>query len=87
MWFLESSCFRPTFCSQRFNVSKIPLKTGRWCFYYNFTLSSKKSGWETSFLVRSEALGLCFNMLTGDPMYFDDNREKFTQQVQTQLSS
>ena len=85
-WMPESTCFRTLFWSQQVNRCKTLLKCTRWCFYATFRWISDKSSTQTSLLVRSEILGLCFNRLTGGHIYSNLHREIFLQLVPTQLS-
>ena len=71
----ENSCFTTPFWNQRLNRSKTLLKCARRYFSANFPLISDKLRTETSLLVRSENLGLCFSRLTDDHIYFHLNRD------------
>ena len=86
-WMPESSCFITSFRSQSVKASQTLLKSARQHFYANFPLISNKLNCVSCILVGSEIIGPFFNTLTADHTYSYHNWEKFTQQVQTQLSS
>ena len=73
----ESSCFTTSFQSERINGCQTLLKPAREHFYPSFLLTQAKLSWKTSFLARSEILGLFGNTLTADHMYSRHNWEKF----------
>ena len=84
-WMPESSCFRTLFGSKPFKASQTLLKSPQEPFYVNFPLISKKVRRVSSVLVGSEMLGWSFNMLAAHHMYSCRSREKFPQQVPSQL--
>ena len=81
----NSSCFRTPFGCQRISGPKLT-KQARQHFLPNCLLIPDILSWKKSLLVRSEILGLCFNTLTAYHMNSRQNREKFLQQYQVQLS-
>ena len=83
----ESSCFITPYRTQRVNGSQTLRKPAQQHFYPSFLSISDKLGWRKSLLVRSEILGLFFNTLTAYHMYFGQNWQKLTKQVQMQSPS
>ena len=87
VWMPESCCFRTTFEGKRVKGSETLLKSARQHFYANVSFISDKVKCVLCVLVGSKMWGANFNTLTAHDMYFSYNREKFPQQVPTQLSS
>ena len=85
-WIFKRSCFRTPFDSQRVNGSQTLLKAARQHFYFTFSSIWDKLSWKTSLLVTSEILRLFVNTMTADHKYFRNERKKFLQPVQIQLS-
>ena len=86
-WMPQSSCFRTPFGSKPVKGSQTLLMSARQQFYAKFPFISKKVRCVLCLLVGSEMWGASFNTLTADDMYSCQNREKFPQQVPTQVSS
>ena len=89
MWFLE--CAKAPASEHSFEVNEFTGRKRCWnmscrCFYAKFLLIWDKWRTERSLLVRSKILGLCFNRLTSDHMYFRLNTEIFPELVRTKLS-
>ena len=89
MWFLEwqkAASSEHPFVINELTIWKHWWNVSRRCFYANFSWMSDKSITKRSLLARSEILGLCFNRLTCDHMYYNLSTEIFQQLVRTQLS-
>ena len=86
-WMPESSCFRTPFGNKRVKGSQTLLKSALEHFYGNFSFMSQKVRCVWCPLVGSKMWGASFNTLTADHLYSCHNREKFSQQVPTRLSS
>ena len=82
----KSSRFTKPLKSQRVQGSQTLLKPTLQHFHLNFQEMWEKLSMITSLLVISKTLGLFGNTMTADHMYFCHRWEKFTKQVQTQLS-
>ena len=85
-WMPQRSSFRTPLGSQSVNESQILLKPASQNFYPNFLLIWGKLSLKTFLLVRCKILGLFFDTLTAYHMYSRQNWEKFSQQVQMELS-
>ena len=83
----ENVCLRTPFWSERFKGSETLLKFSKQHFCANLPLISNKFSCLSCVLVGCETPGPVFKVLTADHIYSCHNREKFAQQVQTQLSS
>ena len=86
-WIPESCSLRTPFGGKQVKGSQTPPKTARQHFYANFSFMSNNVRCVSCFLVGSEMWGPSFNRLTADHTYSCHSREKFLQQLPTQLSS
>ena len=82
----KRSCFRTPLSSQRVSEFEILLKPARHNFHPIIPLIKDNLSWKTSFLVRSEILGLFVNTLTADDKYSRRNMENVWQIFQMELS-
>ena len=86
-WMPESFCFRTPLDSQRVQESETLLKSTPKHFYPKLSLIQEKLSEKISLFVRSEILAVFGKRLTADHMYSCHNWDKFSQHVQTSLSS